>query len=69
MDDEENRLIGITEAAKLTGIPARTLRYAARTGNLWSKAENTPRGLVYLTTIKEVERFRGTYTPKPRVKK
>ena len=60
---KEDELITLATASKLTGIPITTLRYAARVGNLVAQRTETPIGPVWQTTMREIERWRGTHTP------
>jgi len=59
MDD-----ISLATAAQQIGVDARTLRYAAKVGNLVAKLITPPVGRpYYLTTLREARRWKATHTP------
>lgn len=67
---DTDEMITLATAAQKTGIPRSTLRYAARTGRLWAKLEQTELGVpVYKTTLEAaVEYGRTLKVGRPRKK-
>ena len=64
-DDEraEEKLVKLSILAKEAKIPLRTLQVAAKQGRLPATLEQTDLGPVWKSTLAEVLRFKGTYTP------
>jgi len=62
-EPQEDEMITLAVASQLTGIPLSTLKYAAKVGNLSAEKKKTPAGEYYLTTLKDVYRWKGTHTP------
>lgn len=57
--------VTLSEAAQLLGIAAATLRVAANRGSLHAQRSQTPRGVVWHVTMREVERYRAEKLGKP----
>lgn len=61
---KDTDMITLSVASQLSGVPLSTLKYAAKVGNLTAEKKKMPTGMeYYLTTLKDVERWKGTYTP------
>lgn len=56
---EPEELMTLKELSRRTGIPARTLRHAAKTGKLRAQRDETPIGPVYRTTMRAVKEWQA----------
>jgi len=66
---KDSEMIPLTQAAKETGIPLRTLRLAAKEGRIIAELRPTPRGPIWYAPRFEITRYAKIHTPHKPVKK